>query len=246
MLTKPQQPRVGVSGQGRNFSVTIAAAIGAMVVAALFLSSVGVYSATHESDAVSVERQARTAQHAMESSVDELALRQETVAVWDDSISHMVADKRDMTWIHDNIGSWLHRIFGHDEVFILDGYGRPVYAAVKGEQVSLARYALLAPDFQPLIRSVRSGAAGPNGRHDRNPGRKLAPDSTVRTTPRATHDSHLTLIGGRPAAASAMLMQPSTPNYVQPKGDWPVLLSVRYLDGGFLTELSARQLISAP
>jgi len=54
------------------------------------------------------------------------------------------------------------------------------------------------------------------------------------------------LIGGRPAAASAMLIQPSTPNYVKPKGDWPILLSVRYLDSDFLAELSGRQLISSP
>lgn len=226
--------------------MTIAIAIGAMVAAALLLASIGVYSATHQSDAVSVERQARSAQHAMETSVDELALQQETVAIWDDSISHMVADERDMTWLHYNIGSWLHRIFGHDEVFILDGYGRPAYAAVNGEQVPLGRYAALAPDFQFLLDSVRNGDGGPNGRHDRNPGRKLAPDSTVRTTSRATHDSHIMLIGGRPAAASAMLMQPSTTDYVQPKGDWPVLISVRYLDRGFLAELSARQLIDAP
>src|SRR3990170_850136 len=122
-------------GEGRSISVTILIAIGAMVVVSLFLAFAGIYWATHESDAVSVERQARSAQHAMETSVDELALQQETVAIWDDSISHMVADERDMIWLHDNIGSWLHRIFGHDEVFILDGYGRPAYAAVNGEQV---------------------------------------------------------------------------------------------------------------
>ena len=97
MLAGNQQLRVGASGQRRNFSVTIAIAIGAMVAAALLLASIGVYSATHQSDAVSVERQARSAQHAMETSVDELALQQETVAIWDDSISHMVADERDMS-----------------------------------------------------------------------------------------------------------------------------------------------------
>ena len=246
MLTGLQQLRAGRSGRGRNFSVTIVVAICAMVAAALFIASVGVYSATHENDAVSVERQARTAQHAMETSVDELALQQETVAIWDDSISHVLADRRDMVWIHYNVGSWLNRIFGHDEVYILDGHGRPIYASVKGEPVPVKRYSDLAADFQPLIASIRNGAGGLNGRHDRRPGRKLAPNSTVRTTPRATHDSHLMLIGGRPAAASAMLMEPSTTNYVQPKGDWPVLVSVRYLDGGFLAELSARQLISAP
>ena len=240
------QSGFGVAGRRTSFSVTITIAIGAMICAALFLASVGVYSATHESDAVSVERQARSAQHAMETSVDELALQQETVAIWDDSISHLVADRLDMTWIHDNIGSWLHRIFGHDEVFILDGSNRPIYAAVRGEQVPLDRYGVLAADLEFLLNSVRGHDRGRNGRHDRNPDRLIHPDSTVRTTSRATHDSHIMLIGGRPAAASAMLIQPSTPDYVKPRGKWPLLISVRYLDAGFLAELSSRQLISSP
>ena len=237
---------IGDRAQRRNFPATIAIAIGAMVMVTLFLASAGVFWATHESDAVSVERQARSARHAMEISVDELALQQETVAIWDDSAEHLVADNLDVTWVHDNIGGWLHRIFGHDEVFILDRSDRPIYAAVKGEQVALKRYTALSRDLEPLLTSVRGRDGGANGRHDRNPGQPLSADSTIRTTPRATHDSHIMLIGGRPAAASAMLVQSSTENYVRPNGQWPVLVSVRYLDQNFLAELSSRQLIASP
>lgn len=217
-----------------------------MVIVALILAAVGVYAATHESDAASVERQARSARHAMEASVDELALQQETVSIWDESVSQLVADHPDMTWVHDNIGSWLHRIFGHDEVFVIDGSDQPVYASVKGAPVPLQRYSTLSPDLKYLVDNVRGRSGGLNGRHDRNPNRPLNPRNSVRTTSRPTHDSHMMLIGGRPAAASAMLIQPSTPDYVRPRGQWPVLLSVRYLDAGFLAELSARQLISSP
>jgi len=76
MSEENQQLRIGVFGQRRNFSVMIAISIGAMIVTALFLASAGVYWATHESDEVSVERQARSAEHSMEASVDELALQQ--------------------------------------------------------------------------------------------------------------------------------------------------------------------------
>ena len=226
--------------------MTIAIAIGAMVVVSMFLACAGVYWATHASDSVSVERQARTTQHSMETSVDELALQQETVAIWDDSVSHLVADRIDPVWVHDNIGGWLNRIFAHDEVFIIDGADKPIYAAVEGKQVPVDRYAVLAPDLKFLVDSVRGRKSGPNGRHDRNPGQPLDLNSTVRTTSRATHDSHIMLIGGRPAAASAMLNQPSTPGYVKAKGKWPVFISVRYLDAGFLAELGSRQLISSP
>lgn len=246
MAGEYQLDAVRKAGQQRTFSTTMARTVAGMVLAALLLSGAGLYWAAHESDVVSAERQARTARHAMESSVDELALQQETVSIWDDAASHLVADRRDMTWIHDNIGRWLNRMFGHDEVFILDRSDRPIYAAVMGAQVPLERYQQRSGDVEYLVNSVRGRHGRLNGRHDRNPRAPLDVGSTVRTTARATHDSHLMLVGGRPAAASAMLIQPSTPNYVQPKGQWPVLISIRYLDRGFLAELSSRQLISAP
>lgn len=224
----------------------IGMAIVAMVVVSLIMACAGVYVTTHESDKVSVERQVRSARHSMELSVDELALQQETVAIWDDSASRLVAVHPDLAWTHDNIGLWLHNIFGHDEVFILDGSDRPVYAAFEGEPVSIKRYASLSKDIRPLLDSVRGRDGGANGKHDRNPGQSLHPNTTIRTTSRATHDSHLMLVGGRPAASSAMLVQPSTPDYVRPNGKWPVLVSIRYLDAGFLAELSSRQLISSP
>lgn len=227
-------------------SVTIAVAIGAMVFVSFVLASAGVFWAARQSDTVSVERQARSARHAMEVSVDELALQQETVAIWDLSVEQLAVSHPSAKWADENIGSWLHRIFGHDEVIVLDGYDRPIYASIEGKAVPVARYETLKGDLSPLVKGVRGLIRGPNGPHDRIPGRALKPNNSVRTTARTTHDSHIMLVGGRPAAASAMLIQPSTPNYVRPYGAWPVLLSVRYLDRGFLAELSSRQLISSP
>ena len=215
-----------------------------MIAAATALSVVGIGSATHESDAVSVERQAKSAHHAIETSIDELALQQEAVAIWDDAAAHVVPERRDMTWIHDNIGSWLHRLFGHNEVFVLDGFDQPIYAASLGTQVPAQRYNVHGKDLAYLVDSVRGRDGGANGKHDRNPDRPLSADSSVRTTRRTTHDSHLMLVGGRPAVASAMLIQPSTEGYVAPVGKWPVLISVRYLDETFLAELSGRQLLT--
>ena len=212
----------------------------------LILAGVGLLGAARGSDTISVERQARSALHAMEASVDELALQQETVAVWDDAARHLVAKTRDAGWIHDNIGGWLHRIFKHDEAFILDGSDQPIYASVRGEEVSLKRYEILSPDIGLIANSVRGQSPRHSGIHDRDPAGRPGPGQTVRTTIRATHDSHIMLIGGRPAAASAMLVHPSTENYVRPRGEWPILISIRYLDRDFLAELSSRQLIASP
>lgn len=230
----------------KSRSATVLWTTAAIISAAVVFSAIGIASATHESDVVSVERQARTAQHSIDISIDELALQQEAVAIWDDAAAHLVAERRDMTWIHDNIGSWLYRMFSQSEVFILDGMNQLIYSAVSGRSVPDQRYNTLKADLTYLVENVRGPNRGPNGMHDRNPGQPLGSNSTVRTTSRATHDSHLMLVGGRPAVASAMLVQPSTDGYVTPVGDWPVLVSVRYLDGAFLNELRKRQLIAAP
>ncbi len=225
------------------FSATIIIAIAATIIASLLLAGAGIYWATHASDAVSVERQARSAQHAMEMSVDELALQQETVAVWDFSAAALAVPRPNKSWMHDNIGDWLFKVFKHDEVFVLDGWNRPLYASTAGQQVSLDRFALLKSDFQEVLTAVR-GKGNVTGRHDRRRA-DTGLNSSVRTTTRATHESHLMRLDGRPAAVSAMLIEEVTPGWAKQRNPRPVLLSVRYLDAGFLAELSARQLIAS-
>jgi diguanylate cyclase (GGDEF)-like protein len=217
-----------------------------MLIAVAFVAIAGLYWSTRQSDEVSVERQIRVTRHSINIALDELAQQQETVAVWDESALYMTEPKPNQQWLHDNIGFWLHRIFAHDEAFLLDGHDRLVQADREGEVVSEAHYKSLHRDLVPLLLMLRGKLDCANGPHDRHAGRPLAPGSTVRTTERAVHETHLTLVGGRPAAVSAMLIMPSTEGYVQPKPEWPVLISVRYLDGSFMTELQSRYLIDAP
>ena len=205
----------------------------------------GLLWATQRSDDVSVERQVRVARHSIDIALDELALQQETVAVWDNSAWEMTRDKPDEQWLFDNMGSWLNRIFRHDEAYLVDGYDRPMQAVVSGKRVSTDRFWKLDKDLDLLIHSVRGNVREP-GRHDRIAGRLLNAKASVRTTDRAQHDTHFMLIGGRPAAASAMLIKPSTPGFVKPRGQWPLLISIRYLDGSFLNELESRHLIERP
>lgn len=244
MTPGANRPLIRADGHRNVFSATIIIAIAGTIIASLLLAGAGIYWATHASDAVSVERQARSAQHAMEMSVDELALQQETVAVWDLAAAALAVPRPSTSWIHDNIGDWLYKVFKHDEIFVLDGFNRPLYASTAGEQVPLDRFARLDSDFQEVLAAVR-GKAEVTGRHDRRRADTGA-NSSVRTTTRATHESHLMLLDGRPAAVSAMLIEEVTPGWSKQRFPVPVLLSVRYLDAGFLAELSARQLIASP
>src|SRR5438067_1374845 len=217
-----------------------------MLLAVALVSIAGLYWSTRQSDEVSVERQVRVTRHSINIALDELAQQQETVAVWDESAIYMTKPHPNQEWLNDNIGFWLHRIFAHDEVFLLDGRDRLVQADTEGVVVPATRYQALRADVAPLLLMVRGKRACVNGSHDRHAGRPLLPNSTVRTTERAVHETHLTMVGGRPAAVSAMLIKPSTEGYVKPNPAWPVLISVRYLDGSFMSELQSRYLIDAP
>jgi diguanylate cyclase (GGDEF)-like protein len=217
-----------------------------MLLAVALVSIAGLYWSTRQSDEVSVERQVRVTRHSINIALDELAQQQETVAVWDESALHMTQPKPPQQWLYDNIGFWLHQIFAQDEVFLLDGRDRLVQADSEGQIVPASRYAALRGDLAPLLLMVRGKLACVNGPHDRHPGVPLPAGSTVRTTERAVHETHLTIVGGRPAAVSAMLIKPSTEDFVRPNPGWPVLISVRYLDGSFMSELQSRYLIDAP
>ncbi len=217
-----------------------------MLIAVAIVSISGLYWSTRQSDEVSVERQVRVTRHSIDIALDELALQQETVAVWDESALEMTKLSPDRQWLLDNVGVWLHRMFAHDEGYLLDGRDRPVEAFDEGRLAPLGRYSALRSQLGPLIEALRGRAQIANGRHDRLPALPLAQNSSVQTTARATHITRLMLIGARPAAASAMLIKPSTVGYVRPRPQWPILISVRYLDGSFLDELQSRYLIDKP
>jgi diguanylate cyclase (GGDEF)-like protein len=203
----------------------------------------GLFWATHRSDEISIQRQERVAIHSIDVALDELALQQETVAIWDDMATYMIAARPNQTWLFDNGGSWLHRIFDHHESWLIDERNQPVQIVVAGKRIAATNFQRHYQDIQPLVAAARGVELKTNGRHDRHPGEPLGARSTVRTTDRASHATRLILIGGRPAVASAMLIQPSTPGYVGDRLAWPALVSIRYLDASFMIDLDHRFLI---
>lgn len=221
--------------------VSLAATLGAIA-----LAGFGLYWATSRSDAVSVERQIRTTEHAIDLSIDELAKEQETVAVWDDAVLQLNQAQPDWQWFDDNIAYWLHDLFGHNQVYVLDPQDRPIYAMSDGERLAPASYSAVARETQVLVDAVRGRTTGGNSRHDRNPGQAPAANNTLLTTANAIHDSHLLQVLGRPAAVSAMRIVPLTEDVQLAPGSEHLLISVRFLDGEFLSELSKRNLIAQP
>jgi diguanylate cyclase (GGDEF)-like protein len=246
MSAESPSPMLPGSRAPSRLSSQLSRAAVVMLVAVALVAVIGLYWSTWQSDQVSVERQVRVARHSIDIALDELALQQETVAVWDEDAQVMTKRPLDRQWLFDNVGSWLHRMFAHDEGYLLDGYDQPVQAIDEGKLAPLSRYSALRPQLQPLVDTVRGRLHVANGVHDRLPGIPLTRNSSVRTTARAVHATRLLMIGSRPAAASAMLIKPSTAGFVQPQPNWPILISIRYVDANFLDELQSRYLIDSP
>jgi diguanylate cyclase (GGDEF)-like protein len=218
----------------------------AITLAAASAATFGLYWAAARSDAISVERQVRETQQAISSSLDELALNQEAVAIWDDPIVELRKPEPDWQWFDDNFGIWLNNLFGHDQVFILDAADIPTYGAVDGARVDPARYAEISGDLRHLVENARGREMEEANIHSRPPGGALSPNSTVRTSDKAVHATEVTSLLGRPAVASVMRMAPLTDKVMQIEGSEPLLVSFRFLDDDFLSELSKRNLINSP
>jgi diguanylate cyclase (GGDEF)-like protein len=236
-----------VAGQPVNrFKTRVLLPVLTATVVAVLLAALGLFWAATRSDAISVERQVRETQQAISSTLDELALHQEIVAVSDDLVLELRKSDRDWQWFDTNIGIWLRNLFGHDEVYILDGDDFPIYAAADGVRKEPAYFVDIALDVEHVIGGVRGRVIEDNNTHQRLPDQPLNPSSTVRTTEKAVHGTELMSVRGSPAAVSIMRIVPLTDKVAPTPDAEPLLVSIRFLNGTFLQDLSKHSLIEAP
>ncbi|MCD2317069.1 bifunctional diguanylate cyclase/phosphodiesterase [Sphingomonas sp. IC-11] len=196
----------------------------------------GLFWSAGRSDTVSVGRQVRTVQRAVQTSLADIQLHQQTVAVWDDLVVNLRAPAPDLDWIDANVGEWLHKLFGHDRVFVLNGRDELVYAMVDGRRVQQSLHDQNASGLHRLLASLRAKDRPLPATQSRSN------DASVK----APFVSDLLMVDGHPAAVSAMLVLPLTPAVADRPGARPILLSVRYLDGTFQDGLARDYLLAHP
>ncbi len=230
----------------RNLSRRLTFATLANLVAVALILVGGLVWATQGSDEISVERQIKLARHSINTALDSLALQQQPVAIWDDSYEHMTAKKKDVPWLEANLSNWLNYMYQHDVGMLIDAKGETVNYAIEGASVPLQYATSVRKDVQPLIDAVNDVGDPKPGLHDRLLGQSPVPGNALQTNPAAVHATRFMLVAGRPAAASAMLIVPSSKGAVGKHGNWPVLVSVRYLDSVLMKELESRYLINEP
>jgi diguanylate cyclase (GGDEF)-like protein len=201
-------------------------------------------SAAYQADRISAERQEQEVKLAINAALDELAQSQAGVAIWSSLVLELREPRPDWAWVDDNVGTWLNYVFSHDADIILDANDKPVYAIRDGVRADPASFATYADAASPLIEAARERTRDAPNPHERLPGRGIGPRTTVRTSPRAIHATDLVLIHGRAAAMSVMRVIPEASDAALTPGREPLLVSIRYLDTSFTTNLAKIQLVA--
>jgi diguanylate cyclase (GGDEF)-like protein len=218
----------------------------AFALVSIAFAMVGLFSVTYQGDRLSMDREIRATQVAIDDNIQELAREQEMVAVSDETLARLSAPQPDWNWFDQNVGARLHQSYGHDQLFILNTRDQPIYAAVDGARVVPNRFASVDPDVRRMLAVVRGRIREPNHRHDRHPGQSRASSAPILTSEKAVHESHLVSIGGEPAAVSVMLIAPASRKLVRPTGSGPVAVSIRFLDADFFNALAKTALVENP
>lgn len=197
-----------------------------MVVLTVAIAAVGVFLVwvTRSIDIDAVERQRSLAELAINKFHDDIGRQQESSTVWDEAAKN-TAQPRDLAWIDENLGTWMHTFYGMDELYLLDGHNEAFYAFADGEIRATDTFASRSELLRPLIARLREKIANGDG---------PPPDSgqqSVGVTEFMFVGTHPAVVGVKPIISDS-LDDPPPP-------DGTVLhVAIRYVEGAVLDGMS--------
>lgn len=224
-----------------HFQRQIMAPIVMLIIAVVLVAAFGLYWTASTSNAVSIDQQAQITQLGLSTSADQLSYEQQVIGRWDQRPQRLEAQPANSMWYNTELSAWASRMYKHDISFFVDARDHPFYGYERGSSIGQPRLNRLGAELQPMIAFVRSQA---RARHPGGLSPGIAPRSATDLTQADTvYKSYVTLVDGRPAAASAMLFGSSAR---ADAADAPIIVSVRFLDGTFLREMSEWSMIDSP
>jgi diguanylate cyclase (GGDEF)-like protein len=221
----------------RRLMMSVAAAIIGFGVMLLAIIAYAGWSA----NASAVEREQQLVANALNRSITRALNEQKSVAWWDDAVTNITDRRIDFDFVDANFGYFLTDTYAHDEVYILNGAGAPVYAFFEEARQSPAIFETRAADLAPLMAEVMG--SGPSTLQSR-PGvfaqgdyRFLAGGGQG-----AKWGGHILSIGGKAAVVAAMTIVPNVDTALA-RAEPHVLVSISYIDEGFLSTIGQSLLL---
>jgi diguanylate cyclase (GGDEF)-like protein len=224
--------RIVAACSGRFAMRITAPTVAAVVVVAAVIAALMLLSA-RQADTLATQRQQQLVATVLKQSIARTAHDQEASTIWNDAVLQFHKPVLDMDWIDANLGVWLYTYYGHDEAFVLDPGGRPVYGMRHGRRVAPATYnrdlrSVATPLIEQLRRKLRHPSQGDVSALVRSPG---AID--------------LGVVGMHPAIVSVKPIMPEDGRAKRLPGTEFLHISVRYLDGTFAQELAGQYQLDA-
>ncbi len=197
----------------------------------------------------STSRERTLLQNALNRGIARALNEQKSVAWWDDAVVKIKDAQIDLDFTDSNFGVFLTETYGHDEVYILNGEDRPLYAFSNGARGEPSLFEVHRAPLAPVIAEVRG---------DTRPGRrqtilKSRPDDfgedqkSYRTLGGpievANWSGHILSIKGRLAIVAALTIVPNVDMSLL-KGTPNLLISVTYIDGEYVRGLGQSLLLN--
>ncbi|SDC86061.1 periplasmic sensor diguanylate cyclase/phosphodiesterase [Sphingomonas sp. YR710] len=212
----------------RNFVAQIIVPSVVVIVAMVGLLTAFMVFTGSQGDKVAIERQRQVLTTMLDYNIVNIPHQQEAGTVWDVAVEKIHAPVLDMVWLDANLGTWMTSYHGHDEAYILNPTDRPVYAMQGGIRTQLSSYDQgIEPVAKPLIQELRRELMHPSKadipRHAMSPG----------SVDLAYVHGHLAVISIKPIVTDTGRIH-QTPDQIF------LHISVRYLDGTFISEIARR------
>jgi diguanylate cyclase (GGDEF)-like protein len=182
--------------------------------------------------------------NAFDQSIARVLDEQKSVAWWDDSVLKITDKAVDLEFTDANFGIFLTETYGHDEVYILDGENRPLYAFAGGERGEPSAFEARRRSLDAIIMEARTGK---RSNLTPRPDRFSEAQSNYRVLAGAVNTArwagHVIAVDGRPAVVAALTIVPNVDMSLL-KGTPNLLITVKYIDDAFISEIGRMLLLN--
>ena len=216
---------------------------GALVIFGALLLAIVAY-AGWSANRTAVVRERQLVENALDRSVSQVLDQQKAIAWWDDAVIHAQRRPVDTEWLETNVGIYFFETYGHDEVIIVDGRNRPVYANIAGELTNpIAAYASRREVLDQIVAEARSARSRGLRERDQAFAESQGNYSALLGASFGKWAGHIMSVDGEPAVVAAISIVPNLdPELLQ--GEPHLLLSIVRVDEGFMAQVGSSLLIS--